>query len=35
MVWIIGTAVSAVLFLGGVYVVAGIALGIAGSYQTD
>lgn len=35
MAWIIGAAVFTVLFLTAVYVVAGIAVSVAGSYQTD
>lgn len=35
MAWIIGAAVFTILFLTAVYVVAGIAVSVAGSYQTD
>ena len=35
MAWIIGTAVFIILFLAAIYVVAGIAVSVAGSYQTD
>ena len=33
--WIIGAAVFTMLFLAAVYVAAGIAVSVAGSYQTD
>ena len=35
MAWIIGAAVFIILFLAAIYVVAGIAVSVAGSYQTD
>jgi len=35
MAWIIGVAVFTILFLTAVYVAAGIAVSVAGSYQTD
>lgn len=35
MAWIIGAAVFTMLFLAAVYVVAGIAVSVAGSCQTD
>lgn len=35
MAWIIGAAVCTILFLAAVYVAAGIAVSVAGSYQTD
>lgn len=35
MAWIIRTAVFIILFLTVIYVVAGIAVSVAGSYQTD
>lgn len=35
MAWIIGAAAVALAFLAGIYILAGIALGIAGSFQTD
>ena len=35
MAWIIGAAVFTILFLAVVYVAAGIAVSVAGSYQTD
>lgn len=35
MAWIIGAAAVVLAFLAGIYILAGIALGIAGSFQTD
>lgn len=35
MAWIIGAAVFIILFLAAIYVAAGIAVSVAGSYQTD
>lgn len=35
MGWIVGTAMFVLLFLAGIYIAAGIALGMAGSCQTD
>lgn len=35
MAWIIGAAVFTILFLTAIYVVAGIAVSVAGNYQTD
>lgn len=35
MAWIIGAAAFIILFLAVIYVVAGIAVTVAGSYQTD
>lgn len=35
MAWIIGAAAVVLVFLAGIYILAGIALGIAGSFQTD
>ena len=35
MAWIIGTAIFLILFLTVMFVIAGIAVSVAGSYQTD
>lgn len=35
MAWIIGAAISIILFLAVMFVAAGIAVSVAGSYQTD
>ena len=35
MAWVLGAAVFIILFLAAIYVVAGIAVSVAGSYQTD
>lgn len=35
MAWIIGAAAFIILFLAAIYVAAGIAVSVAGSYQTD
>lgn len=35
MAWIIGAAAVVLAFLAGIYILVGIALGIAGSFQTD
>ena len=35
MAWIIGAAAFIILFLAAIYVVAGIAVSVAGNYQTD
>lgn len=35
MAWIIGAAIVIILFLAVMFVIAGIAVSVAGSYQTD
>ncbi len=35
MAWIIGAAIFIILFLTVMFVIAGIAVSVAGSYQTD